>query len=69
VRLHESVPTLSNLMLQFAGSNGAAVPCALYAKIVGVVPDKDSVYVVRFSSMSPEAGDLLRSRWTKGRVH
>ena len=68
VWLREPVATLSNLMLQFAGRNGATVPGALYAKVVGAVPGSDSVFVLRFSSMSPEVDELLRSHRTKGRI-
>jgi PAS domain S-box-containing protein len=69
VRLQRPVATLSNLMLQFTGSNGARVPGALYAKVIGAAPDSSCVFVLRFSSMSPEVGALLQRHRTKGRAH
>jgi len=69
VRLAQPVATLGNLMLSFTGRDGAAVPGALYAKVIGALPDSPGVFVLRFSSMSPEIEALLRRCRTKGRSH
>ena len=68
VRLQRPVATLSNLMLQFTASDGAPVPGALYAKVIGAVPNSSSAFVLRFSSMSPEVSALLHRYRAKGRA-
>jgi hypothetical protein len=40
-------------------TKGEEIPGALYAKVVGTVPETSSSYSVRFTSMSPEVRTFL----------
>lgn len=59
VRLERSVPILSDLKMQFVGTDGQDVPGALYAKVVGADPANVGQSSVRFTSSSPEIETFL----------
>lgn len=59
-RLETPVPNLSNLKMRLIGSGGKEIPGALYGKVLGAVPGSDTVFSIRFTSVSPEIETLLR---------
>jgi hypothetical protein len=60
VRLEKEVPTLSDIKMQFVGTDGQNVPGVLYAKVVGTDPGNGGQSSVRFTSSSPETETFLR---------
>jgi PAS domain S-box-containing protein len=64
VRLEKPVPTLSDLKMQFVGTDGQDVPGALYAKVVVADPESSKGFSVRFTSSSPEIETFLRELLT-----
>jgi PAS domain S-box-containing protein len=60
VRLEKQVPILSDLKMQFVGTDGQNVPGVLYAKVVDADPGDGGQSSVRFTSSSPEIETFLR---------
>jgi PAS domain S-box-containing protein len=60
VRLEKPVPILSDLKMQFVGTDGQNVPGVLYAKVVGADPEGSEESSIRFTSSSPEIETFLR---------
>jgi PAS domain S-box-containing protein len=60
VRLEKPVPILSDLKMQFIGTDGQAIPGALYAKVVSADPGCSEGSSIRFTSSSPEVETFLR---------
>ena len=60
VRLEKPVPILSDLKMQFIGTNGQDIPGALYAKVVGADPGSSEGSSIHFTSSSPEVETFLR---------
>lgn len=69
ILLPQPMATLTNLLLHFSGSDGALLPGALYAKVVGSSADNTSLLTLRFSSMSPEVDAFLRSQSARRGSH
>jgi adenylate cyclase len=69
ILLPQPMATLTNLLLQFSGRDGALLPGALYAKVVRSSADNASLLTLRFSSMSPEVDAFLRSQSTRRGSH
>ena len=67
VRLENPVPVLSNLEMNFIGTDGQEVAGALYVKVVAPVPGSGTSFSVRFTSMSPEVETFLRGHRRSGR--
>ena len=60
VRLEKSVPILSDLKMQFIGTDGQDIPGALYAKVVNSDPGSGEGSSIHFTSSSPEVETFLR---------
>ena len=60
VRLENPVPILSNLKMHIVGTDGQDIAGALYAKVVGTIPDSPTHFSIRFTSSSPEIETFLR---------
>jgi PAS domain S-box-containing protein len=60
VRLEKPVPILSDIKMQFIGTDGRNVPGVLYAKVVGAESGSSEGSSVRFTSSSPEVETFLR---------
>jgi PAS domain S-box-containing protein len=62
VRLEKPVPILSNLKMQFIGTEGQDIAGVLYAKVVGTIVGGPTVFSIRFTSSSPEIDAFLRGQ-------
>jgi PAS domain S-box-containing protein len=65
VSLEKPVPTLSDLKMQFVGTDGKDVPGSLYAKVIDAQPDSIEPTCIRFTSSSPEIETFLQKLLTQ----
>ena len=61
IRTAHALPALSNVKMWLMDSNGEALPGALYGKVSGPPPGPAAGFVVRFTSVAPEAIAALQA--------